>query len=162
MMNYKNNQTVKFVLPLITKLPSNYILRDNFIGAFIGDVDRPEYDGKILLVYKLPTDRSDLKFELKMVQHPEYYTSYDYDNARLVIYVFNIPEQSIDSVENILDGKYSKILLEDKLERIKFWEVVLNKNNSKNPILKSILFPEEEELWFIPDFKDELFDIHNM
>ena len=39
---YTNNQTVKFILPLITSLSPQLLFRKEFLGAFVGDVDRPQ------------------------------------------------------------------------------------------------------------------------
>ena len=115
-----NNQSLKFLLPLVsTQLPKFY-LREDFVGAYIGDVNKPEYDGKLLLVYKYPWTREFSRFDIKIGEHLNFLTGYDYVKEQLVVFVFDLTEFR-DDLELILDGKYSKISAENKLKISKFW-----------------------------------------
>jgi hypothetical protein len=168
-----NNQTLKFILPLVTTRVPKFYLRENFIGTFIGDILRPEFDGNLLLVYKYPYTKEFAKFELGIEEHPNYFTTYDYDEQELIVFVFNISDFEED-VANIIEGYYSEISPESKLKISKFWidhsgsyltENILNKEGSTiNNYWYRICqnredYCREDEYWYIPNLKEEVLDI---
>ena len=177
---YKNNQTIKFILPLVVDLNPFTIIRKELIGAYIGDVEEPKYDGKLLLAYKYPYTIEWARFEKKLINLDNYRTSYDYtneDDINIVVYVFDLPEEVENDVSLIMDGYYSKLSAMSKLEISKFWfsftrsrfvEYILDDNTSeiekywrKSKKNKRQLCQRGEH-WFKPTFSDELFDISDI
>jgi hypothetical protein len=155
MINYKNNQSVKFVLPLATRINANTLFTKEFKGAFIGDVERPQWDGKLLLIYEYPGTIESSKLDAKICREDLYTTSYDYTDQRLVVYVLELPDLYKEDLDLILDGKYNKISPEAKLMITKFWY-----DYTKDiDIISSILNGSNE--WFIPEMENELFDKMN-
>ncbi len=171
-LKYKNNQTVKFILPLITKLSPQALFRSEFLGAFIGDIDRPMWDGKILLAYEFPGTAEAVKFDKLIYNLDNYVTSYDYEDNHIVIYVLDIPETVLQSVDFILDGFYSKIEPVDKLSISKFWldltdsPTILSIFDEDPTTIKALWdnwgenraeVCQKGEYWFKPKFDEELF-----
>lgn len=172
-IKYKNNQTVKFILPLITNLSPQTLFRKEFLGAFIGDVDRPQWDGKVLLAYEFPANAEAVKFDRKIYNLDNYLSSYDYGDNKIVVYVLDIPNEVANSVAEAYEGYYSKMDITDKLKVSKFWVDLTD-----SPIVNSI-FDEDHtiintmwanlgkdrnklcqkgEYWFKPKVEEELFN----
>lgn len=173
-INYKNNQSLKFLLPLVTELPPQMLVTDYLLGVFVGDVDRPQWDGKILVAYHLPTTSDFAKLDASLCRLPNYVTSYDNADKRIVVYVLDIPDSYIQSVENVLDGRYSLIHPNGKLSISKFWFDVSGSNTVRNilstdhTVIETVWedwgksrneYCEEGEYWFKPILEEELFDI---
>lgn len=171
-----NNQSLKFVLPLVTTNIPSFYLREDFVGCFIGDVERPEFDGKLLLVYNYPWTREFAKFDSKISEQRNYITSYDYVDKGVTVFVLELINADND-LELILEGKYSEISPENKLRISKFWysysgsslaEQVMNKENymMKQYWTRSQRNREDYcapgECWFIPDLEKEIFDKNNI
>jgi hypothetical protein len=171
---YTNNQTVKFILPLITSLSPQLLFRKEFLGAFVGDVDRPQWDGKILLAYEFPGTAEAVKFDKKIYNLDNYITSYDYGDNKIVIYVLDIPKEVVGSVNQAIDGYYSKIDTVDKLTISKFWLDLTNSTtvmsilDDDHTVVKAMWkgwkkdrkdLCQKGEYWFKPKFDEELFSI---
>lgn len=174
-INYKNNQTVKFILPLLlSEIEAYYVIRKEFLGAFIGDISEPKWDGKLVLAYKYPYTSEWVKFEKQLLNSGFHIADYDYSDEQIAMYVLDIPQNLLESVNNILDGYYSKLEPSHKLIISKFWigqtgstivESIFDDNHSAiNTLWKSLGKNKEDhcqinEYWFKPDFEEELFDI---
>lgn len=172
-LKYKNNQTVKFILPLVTKLPPRTLMNERLVGVYIGDVDRPQWDGNILLAYHVDGTADFSKLDAKICRLPNYRTSYDYMDKRIVVYVLEIPSESINSVEEILDGRYSHISPINKVDITKFWlditdyklvDSILNDHSLVNDMWNRWGKNKEDfclkgEYWYIPEMTEELFNI---
>lgn len=167
------NQTLKFIMPLISEEVPKFYLRTDFIGAYLGDTKRPEFDGRLLLVYRYPYTREFAKFDNKLSKHDNYITSYDYGDQKLTVFVFDIDEFE-ETSEAVLTGAYSKIPAEDKLTISKFWitysdsyltqEVMNNEGYMVNAYWKKSGQKKEDcckegECWFIPKLYEEILDI---
>jgi uncharacterized LabA/DUF88 family protein len=169
-----NNITSKFLLPLLGKYSSYFILREEFVGAFIGDEKRPEKDGELLLVYKYPMTIEWAEFESKLKELPNYTGDYDYNDERYVVYTFSLDDYEED-FEKIMTGSYSQVSPETKLKISKFWH-----SNPSGKLIKKAVnvddtllliwdswkktpekYCEEGELWYRPRIKEEIFDINN-
>lgn len=170
---YKNNQTVKFILPLITDMSPQALFRKEFLGAFVGDVDRPEWDGKILLAYEFPGTAEAVKFDKKIYNLYNYVSSYDYGDNKIVIYVLDIPVAAVNSVNQALDGYYSKMDIDHKLSVSKFWidltdSTIIPSIFDDNHTTVENLWKgwkkdrkkacQEGEFWFKPKLDEELFN----
>lgn len=174
-IKYTNNQTVKFILPLLLdKISAKDILREEFLGAFIGDVDEPKWDGKLVLAYKYPSSSTWVKFENQLISSDFHISDYDYDDENIALYVMDIPEELEDTVDNILDGYYSKLDPVYKLIISKFWynhtgseivgSIFDDNHEAINRLWKNIGKDRENhcqkgEYWFKPVISDELFNI---
>ena len=172
------NETLSFLLPMISSkvFTKRFFLRDNFIGAFIGDIDRYEYDNEIILAYHIDRTLDFLKFDAKLCQNP-YYTriSYDYPEKNVVLYVFKIPVELEEEYEKVLEGEYSKLSPSYKLDLIKFWgenklgkvfQILFNPRSlieywrNKGIDYREICIPGE--YWIQPILNQELFSIDNI
>lgn len=166
-----NNQTLKFLLPLVAIHNPYIYLRDEFVGAYIGDVDKPDNDGNLLLVYKYPMTVEWAEFEDKLKEVPEYLGSYDYGEQKIVVYKFSLEEYEED-FQLVMNGLYSKISPEAKLKVVKFWDRYSSSTLPKKilEVNESLLinwvswnkdpkeYCAEGELWYIPDLDNEIFD----
>jgi hypothetical protein len=149
-----------------------------FIGAFLGDVDRYDYDHEILLVYKREIELPYYRFEVELMSHPDYSgISYDYLNKDMIVYVFKIPLDYEDTYDQVCNGLYSQLSPEYKLILTKFWDAEKHKESSKvfNIIFKTDKLKEywkakgvdsndicmESEVWPPVIYENELFWIEN-
>ena len=92
-------------------------------GAYVADVHMPEVDNKLLLVYKYEPETEFEVFEEKIIEHPEFVASYDYEAFDTLVYVFNIPDRFKEDYNLISAFKYNSISSELKLFIVKFWSV---------------------------------------
>lgn len=167
-----SNQTLKFLLPLVAgNYSSDFYLNDEFYGCFVGDMNKSENDGTILLVYNYPRTIEWTDFELKLRENPNYikFSDYDYGEKGIVIYRLDTNDIKED-VEKIMNGEYSTISPESKLKIEKFWydtdipKKVVNKDESlKNHWTRWNKDPKDycrgDELWCIPQIEEEIFDL---
>lgn len=179
MINKISNESLKFMLPLVAKnqWPASFYMNDNFIGCFIGDVNRPEFDGTILLAYHYPRTIDWAKFEIDLTNNPRYISNsdYDYGDEKVVIYRFSLEDREED-FEKFIIGDYSQLSPESKLDIEKFW---FNYSKSNLPIKiieaheslhdhwfnwkkNPTDYCQDGELWKRPDVTEELFDIEKI
>jgi hypothetical protein len=109
--------TSQFLMPLLFENHKfNEIISDfkSFVGAYIADFDKPNYDNKIILIFK--TKQKDLP-STNQVDH---YTKTIKD-GELYAYVYEIPEDLADNYTAWLMGRYS--LFSDKAKEmiLNFW-----------------------------------------
>jgi len=110
-LSLNKNKTTAFAMPLALKgFNANQIVTDGFINAYIADIDKPEWDDYILLVF-------EDKREFETLQEVEYQRDDDY------IYVFNIPDDLLDDYFKIIKGEYSEISEKAKQIILSFWGV---------------------------------------
>ena len=124
-MNAKVNDTLRFVVPMLYQpgFDNDSINNKYFRGAYIADINYPEMDGKILLVYKYePEDDYEL-FQEKIESHPEFVGNYSYDLYDTIVYVFNIPDKFKDDYSILTAFRFTEISSELKLYIVKFWSV---------------------------------------
>lgn len=113
----------RFVLPMLyaeDRNDSNFIT-PLFENCYIGDVNHPELQNKIFLLYNYKMTNQFVKFERSLELLSNYNTDYDYAEKHQVMYVFDIPEEHKTDYQLFLEGKYSKLseLLKNKI--LKFW-----------------------------------------
>jgi len=170
----KVNQSLRFLLPILPNTTPKLYLRKGFIGAFIGDKEKPQWDGRLLLAYHFNTTEKTLNFEIETKKMSEFIGSYLYlkpDNKIIMVYGFST-DTFREDFENVIDGRYSKMSPENKLKVAKFWQIysdtklpgnIVNKDKDmkyywikvgKNP--KD--YCAKEELWYKPNIEEEIFD----
>jgi len=103
------NKTTIFVLPLAVKgFTDNQIITDDFINAYIADIDKPEWDDYVILVYDREVALEDIAK-----------ASYKYEDYFL--YVINIPDDLLADYFQIIQGKYTEISEKAKQRILQFW-----------------------------------------
>lgn len=173
------NDTLSFLLPMLAtrKFDREFFINDYFIGAFIGDINRYEYDHEVLLVYERQPLLPFYEFLLELHSHPDYTgISYDYPDHNFIVYVFKVPVAVEEEFYKVLEGSYSKLNAETKLQIVKFWEaqeqtnskvfnIIFKTDRMKQYWINKGIDPEEVctngELWGAPVEELELFNIEN-
>lgn len=122
--------TTRFILPMLYhieykndrlfKYNSNFFISDNFINAYIGDVNKPVADYQILLVYKLEQSYMFNYMEEYMIKHPLYVDDYTYGN-KYVVYIFKVQTEDMVDFNIIKSSHYSKVREEYKSRILDFW-----------------------------------------
>lgn len=168
--NIKKNKSSYFILPMLGWQVAD--LSEKFINCYIGDIDKPEYDDKILLLFKYSGILKDLDFEKLLFSHPYFIDTYD-PNKGLVMYVFNIGELLKEDMDKFKSGKYSKLSNELKSiickgrqsnEKIvkACYPTQFDRNALKreleNSLNMKIDLPEDAEILSIPNMERELFN----
>ena len=113
----------RFVLPMLyaeDRKDSNFIT-SLFKNCYIGDVNHPELQNKIFLLYDYKMTTRFVKFERSLELLSYYNTDYDYADEHQVMYVFDVPKEHEHDYQLFLQGKYSEFseLLKNKI--LKFW-----------------------------------------
>lgn len=160
-------KSTNFIMPFLGGTRDYYRFKEEFINCYIGTEHSGDYGNYIYLLYRFSGSMEFVQFEERLQNHPYYESSYEVDNYQ-TMYVFNIPQDYMEEIQLILDGKYSKIKPETK-------ENILRFNQSKqDSILEKILFkdpswkielenklkaalPEEAELYSIFNVEEEIF-----
>lgn len=158
-----SNNTLVFLLPLISdsRYDRRFFITNNFMGAFIGDIDRHSYEYEVLLVYKTERRINYHKFSSTLRKNPYFSkVSYLYPEKDVVVFVFKVPIEYEQDYKHIMNGDYHKASPDGKLRIVKFWEPF----NEKDKISVYLFKPEEMESnkWTIPDYEDEFFDIEEI
>lgn len=114
--------TTKFILPFI--LPSNTYINKaqyDFINAYVGDINRPWLEDKVLLVYKY-SDKALLAKSV-LTQNSYYYDSYwiTINNESYEVLVFNIPPIYKNVTSLIKAGYVTSIDVSSKKKITDFW-----------------------------------------
>lgn len=173
----KDNQSSRFLLPLLDVKNPRFFDKEGFKGCFISDVDKPQWDGRLLLVYDYQATGAWGEFELQLMKIPEFIGSYFYkkDSGKaLVVYGFST-ESFKEDFDKVLEGKYSQISPENKLKITKFWRTysgsffnssIINKSDEmKFYWAKVRKNPEDHcaknEVWYTPDLNEETFNKNN-
>jgi hypothetical protein len=109
--------TSQFLMPLLFEGKRfNEIISDykSLVNAYIADFDKPNYDNKIILVFK--TKQKDLP----STNQVDMYTKKIKD-AELYCYVYDLPDKFADNYTAWLIGRYSLFSNEAKLQILHFW-----------------------------------------
>lgn len=124
--NLKNldlTEASRFVLPMLyaTGRNDSFFITSLFNNCYIGDVNHPELQNKIFLLYDYKMTVSFVQFERSLELMSQYNTDYDYADEHQVMYVFDVPEEHVDDYQLFIEGRYSEFseLLKDKI--LKFW-----------------------------------------
>jgi hypothetical protein len=131
--------TTKFMLPMIIKdnITFNQIFEKGYVDSYIGDINRPEYDDKILILRDEPyIDDSHYSEEVYTSPCISIYSTEDLEH----IYVHEIPSERLDDYGKFLQGLISEFSEEYKQHLIKFW------NCKEDSLLYSILYDDEKKI----------------
>lgn len=160
-------KSTNFIMPFLGGTRDYYRFKNEFINCYIGTEQSGDYGNYIYLLYRFSGSLEFVQFEERLQNHPYFEESYEVDNYQ-TMYVFNIPQDYMEDIQLILDGKYSKIQPETK-------ENILRFNQSRtNSILEKILFrdpswkaelenklkaslPDDAELYSIFNVEEEIF-----
>jgi len=163
-LRLKTNVTTTFMLPLLytDSLKHDNILTDTFTNAYIADLDRPDYDNRLLVRYAQLTGLPE------WVEDHVLYVAKD----QSIVVPYEIPDKFAEDYQLFLIGDYSKFSKEYKSQVLSFWEAnedtllygVLHKTGKE---IKQFLLDvfdvdtdvisREAEYWKPPDLKQEIF-----
>ena len=145
---YKKTLASQFLMPLLfenkkfTEIITDF---DSFVNAYIADFDKPNYDNKIILVFK--TKQKDLP-EANLV---DTYTKTIKD-VEIYFYVYDIPDDLSDNYTMWLMGRYS--LFTDRAKKIilNFWSA------DSNTLLYGVLYKTGDKIkaFYKENFKTNL------
>ena len=124
-MIVKPNDTMRFILPMLyTKDYNNdFFFNDYLIGTYTSDINYPEMDNKLLLVYQYVPEAEYITFEECLFDIPTYSGKYIYEREDILVYAFDIPEEFVVDYKNIGNRIFSEISASLKLNISKFWNV---------------------------------------
>lgn len=109
-------KTAIFIMPLFLGKSVNYkaIVDKDFVNAYIADLNKPELDDKLLIVYKR---NRQIDFGEKLL------TDYVYkkDNKTYKVFVIEEDDDYTEDVLKVMASEYSKLSEEAKDTILKFW-----------------------------------------
>lgn len=102
------NRSYTYVLPMLDWWDSRFLLNTQLRGCFIGDVNHPELDNHIFVLYKFTGARWFTSFEHVLQDTDHFVTSYDPDKSH-VMFVYDVPEHQQYNYDMIKQSKYSQL-----------------------------------------------------
>lgn len=140
----KLTKTSTFILPFIGVSKAYFRWNLDFTNAFLGIEEDGNYGEYLYLLYRFNGDIGFSEFETRMKAHKMFISLKDPDKHQ-VLFKFKLPNEGIikDSINLILEGKYSKLSEEVKEHILKFHD------SSKDRPLGQILFKTEERRKFL-------------
>lgn len=133
--------TTTFLLPSVVSPVLYFKLQkvvnsDSFINCYLGDIDKPEYDDHILIVFNNNMKMTELKVLESFSNYKAIYTLDDY-----IVVVFE-PLTTGDDYNAVLKGNYTKLSDTMKSKILKFWE--LTKDSAIGNLLHKNQVTEED------------------
>lgn len=137
----------RFVMPMLYTSDRNdsYFITPLFENCYIGDVNHPELQNKIFLLYNYKMTVQFVKFERSLELMSGYNTDYDYADEHQVLYVFDVPEEHLKDYQLFLEGKYSQFSESLKSKILKFW------NFKEGSLFYSLLYKTDKVLQYWSD-----------
>jgi len=173
----KKTEATRFILPMLSdKFKKDvFFVNKYFLNCYIGDSNKPEYEGKILLHYRYEPSVNYIKFEKQLELIPQHIGDYDYDDIGSVMHVFDVPERWQSEYKHFLEGRYSKFSNEYKALILRFWWLGVDnilfsllyrtdkikkywEKKEKNP--KD--FSAESEYWHRPNMDIEIYTVNKV
>jgi hypothetical protein len=160
-------KSTTFIMPFLGSVKDQFRRDHEFINCFIGTEDNNDYGDKIYLLYRFSGSLEYTAFESFLTNHPQFEKSIDIDQYQ-VLYQFKIPEEHKETINILINGKYSTISESAKERILKFnasdskgtLYQILNKSEERRVELEKELkstIPKEAEVYSIFDKKDEIF-----
>ena len=118
-----------------------FFINEYFVDVFLGDNDKYEYNGNIILKYIFYPSSKYLRFERRLIVRDGIKAQYEYDDDMSVMYVFKIPDKHYCNFRMFLKGRYSEFNINFKLEILKFWNV----NYGDTHLLTELLFSDKSQ-----------------
>lgn len=123
----KITRTTTFIVPLLGHDLEYFRLKTDFVNAYVGTEQEQDYGEYLYLLYRFNGGLDFIKFEELLFEHPYYIKTIEVDNYHS-LYKFKIPEYYKETVNKILEGKYSYISTEFKARIIKFHKTSIEKD----------------------------------
>ncbi len=114
----KVTSTANFIMPLLGGNRLSFRWNLEFTNAFIS-VDGSDYDGHIHLLYRFNGDKGYSDFEDELKSMDNFVAATDTDKYH-VLYTFKIPEEYLDDVDMVTNGKYSRVSEKAKAKILHF------------------------------------------
>lgn len=130
------NRSLSYVLPMLDWWSKDFLINEQFVGCFIGDVSCPDLDNNIFVLYRFSGNRSYLNFETVLRESEYYENSYEPDKYH-TMFIFKVPAHHQINYELFKESRYSKLSEEYKQRMLDFYdrseslEAVLYKHESK-------------------------------
>jgi hypothetical protein len=132
--------TTIFVLPSIVSPVLYFKLQkvinsDSFVNCYLGDVDKPEYDDHLLMVFNNEMKMTELKILESLSNYINLYTKDEY-----IVVVFELDHDN--DYYKLISGRYTEIddIMKEKI--LKFWE--LAKDSAIGSLLHKTIVNEED------------------
>ena len=132
--------TTKFILPMIVKdgIKFNKIFEKGFVDSYIGDLNKPEYDDKILIIRNEPyVDLEHYSEDIYISTCIDVYLINN-DNTVEHTYVHEIPFERMDDYGKFLQNKVYEFSEEYKQRLLSFWNI------NKDSIYYCILYNDRK------------------
>jgi len=129
--SHELNKSSQFTLPMLGQDREYFKWGSNLCNVFLG-MQGEDYPDRVLLLYRIQTDREYLEFEAKLENHPMYVGSTTYDIYHDLV-EFKVPSRFKEDYQLLINGKYSHISEELKKRIIRFHSLKPN-----NPISQVI------------------------
>jgi len=138
------------------------------VNCYVGtDIDKD----CIVLVYTYSNSLLFNKFEKAVLRLKSFLKAYE--TNEYVIFIFNIPTGYKEEYKKFINGKYSKFLLDYKLQILEFHDQeiedtlgqILFKSEKRRTLMEKTLdanISEDSELYSIPEMKDEIFNLKSI
>jgi hypothetical protein len=145
-ITYKTVTSI-FMVPTL-KISREFLYENNFINAYLGDVDKEEYhqENVIFLLFK-PKDLNQFSnfLDLQYENNEEIIDDYDYEKGYVVL-VYLLNEKFKEDFELIKKGKYSKVSENFKNLFPKKVELLTHPNKPKKDSLQWMIFNKDQKL----------------
>lgn len=115
-------KSTRFIMPMLGFDKLYFRWNKNFCNCFIGTESDGDYGNNIYLLYKYDVSAEFKKFERAMGLHPQYDSTIEPDKEH-VMFVFNVPDYSVDNLKTILQGKYSYVSDDYKEQVLSFHNI---------------------------------------
>ena len=161
----KLTKSSQFTLPMLGQDREYFKWDESLCNVFLG-TDDGEIVDRILILYRVNTDREYLEFETKLENHPMYEKTHTYDIYHDLV-EFRIPDRFKQDYDLLINGKYSHVSDELKKRIVRFHNLssnspiaqVIHKSEFRKKKLEkdlNIVLPDELDLLDPYYMEDEL------
>ena len=103
--NILRNKTYTYICPIL--VPYINMIKDNLLNTYIGDVDHPELDNNIFLLYNFENTERHIAYEAYLQTLSIFVNMYE-PTENTTMFVFKVPK-AYQKIYNLYKkGKYSK------------------------------------------------------
>ena len=115
----KRTKSSIFIMPMLSGNRRLFFWDKLFMNCFVAT---PEKDNCIALLYRWSPDPLFIKFEKALSKFKYFKKRYD-PSPDYVMFVFDVPKEHIKNYDNFINGKYSKLSREYKIDILDFHEL---------------------------------------
>lgn len=127
MKNIKNTRSKAYIVPLLTEHID--IHKALFVNSYLFDINRPKVNNNniegIFLLFSWSNNSIHKIYEEKLIKSSFIKDHYDI-NDKLYMVFFEFPDDIINDINFIIDGKFSKISIKAKEIIFNYWQVAPN------------------------------------